>query len=307
MKKLITIVIFLWAVCTVQAQTQTFVDSFLKNKDSITIYHNGEGKEMIPIVHLFLFAEDLIPDTSGKIDAGRLLSQWNQYVLGRTTSLRHFYRPRDERNSSLAFDFLEPDFILKPYLVVYAKKSETQESLLHRFMWYRWGSNHHLRSSMPSDKLTERTVVCFGYMPWPEASEDYWFLKGDTLYTGYILDSLKQIRLRTVQESLDSIHPSFARYFNDFDSTCCIPIDLRKKIASIIDDEISGHSSISTLPRRLRKHYSSTKEDCLRNLGYIPLSCEEAYRLRGKEEHYYGNIFLISIPQKQDIEYFKNE
>lgn len=77
MKPIILIFIFILPFFSLQAQT--FVESFLENKDSITIYRNGKGQEMIPVVRLYLFADDHVPDTSGRIDADRLLSQWNQY------------------------------------------------------------------------------------------------------------------------------------------------------------------------------------------------------------------------------------
>lgn len=43
-------------------RAQTFVESFLKNRDSIAVLHNGKGQEMIPVVRVYLFADSLVPD-----------------------------------------------------------------------------------------------------------------------------------------------------------------------------------------------------------------------------------------------------
>ncbi|MCM1531817.1 MAG: hypothetical protein NC048_04670 [Bacteroides sp.] len=310
--------ILLCSVCTVQAQT--FVDSFLKNKDSITIYHNRDGQEMIPVVRFYLFADRLVPDTSGRIDADRLLSQWNQYLLGKTTTIYSMYRQKKPSSFGvhplrIEGAFPEPDLIVQPYLVCYAP----EDDLVHFWGLEDDGINHILESKCsgasspkrkPKDRINhtleskcspckfeERKLVCFSLC---EGMDNKWFLKGDTLYTGYVwaTDS-NRIRLRTVQETLDDIHPKAAHIINRLDETCIIPAEKRQKIVRILDDEIIFHYLLAADNGGFCGVSLNSKE-FIEIFGYRLVPCEEAYRERGEENQYHGPISYRRVPSKKD-------
>lgn len=321
MKPITSISIFLLSFFSLQSQT--FVESFLKNKDSVTIYHNGKGREMIPMVRFYLFAENLVPDTLGRIDADRLLSQWNRYVLGRTISLYDMYKGRNFDDYSYlciiegedmdgkkfklregypihSLDFPEPDLVVKPHIVYYAPEDKSFDSVWRGF----WGIgdnddiNHHLESRYSRRKFKERKVICFDLC----VENAKWFLKGDTLYTGYVVDTAsKHIRLRTVQEALDDFHPVPAHYLNRIDNTCRIPVEKRQKIVRILDDENFYHYH----------HIENggfcgpmSYKDYIDMFGYPFVSCEELYRKRGTENQYFGHIEYRRFLSKENCKIY---
>ncbi len=310
--KLINIaIVFLLSVCMVQAQT--FVESFLKNRDSITVLHNGKGQEMIPVVRVYLFADSIVPDTSGRIDADRLLSQWNQYLLGKTTAIPDGYRRKNEPFHDLhalltekvelrsrmglvdkypmhCFDFLEPDLIIMPCVVCYAPEDETADSCPFNGCYKRKINKHSKSKRFYSQ---ERKVVCFDFC----VENDEWLLKGDTLYTGYIWDSsTHQVRLRTLQETLDAIQPIHAHYFNKIDSTSLISVEKRQKIVRVLDDEIKILDF--TKWQLHTTFFGPSFESGFYTdwMGYTPVSPEEAYEKRGKENQYHGPIEYLEFP-----------
>lgn len=311
MKPLAALLFFLLSFFGLQAQT--FVESFLKNKDSITVYHNGDGKEMIPVVRFYLFADDLVPDTSGRIDAGRLLSQWNQYVLGKTISIPNGYRRENrpfhdlrslmmedvelrnrmalvDRYTMHCFDFLEPDLIVMPCMVCYAPEEETDSCPFGKL--YKQEINNHSKSKRFYPQ--EPKVVCFDFC----IEGNKWLLKGDTLYTGYVWDSSSnQVRLRTVQETLDDIQPIHARYFNNIDRTRLIPVEKRQRIARILDDEIAF---IDFGQWAMRVGFCGpsldSKEVYMDRFGYVPVYPDKAYEARGNENQYFGHIEYLEFP-----------
>ncbi|MCM1169160.1 MAG: hypothetical protein NC324_04415 [Bacteroides sp.] len=307
--------------CTYACKAQTFVESFLKNNDRVTIYHNGEGKEMIPIVRLYLFADNLMPDTSGKIDAGRLLSQWNQYVLGRTTSQPGVYRiPRSTKYDSIEPDWqvwqtardpyriidhpLTPDIIFQPCFVCYASLEtctyygEVVDSIELIIPHLGWGEiNHQFLSRHQQTCLRDRAVVFFDFT----IDRRNWFLKGDTLYSGYVVDSLGNIRLRNIQEDLDLLPASFACYFNRLDNSRRIPLEERERIVKIIDDEITADYE-DMLCGGGRINY---QKFFLEKLGYLPVSCKKAYKRRGKAGYYYGHITCFRVPTDQEARHLQ--
>ncbi|MCM1169162.1 MAG: hypothetical protein NC324_04425 [Bacteroides sp.] len=310
------IVIFLLSVCATQAQT--FVDSFLKNKDSITIYHNRDGREMVPVVRFYLFADSLVPDTSGRIDADRLLSQWNQYLLGKTTSIYNMYREKKPSTFGvfpLRIDgaFPEPDLIVQPCLVCYAPEDDSVRfwGLEDDGINHIWESkcrdasspkrkpkdriNHTLGSKCSPCKFDERMVICFSLC---EGRDNKWFLKGDTLYTGYVWETdSNRIRLRTIQETLDDIHPTAAHIINRLDETCIIPAEKRQKIVRILDDEIIFHYHLAVDNGGF---CGVSLNEFIAIFGYRLVPCEEAYRERGEENQYNGPISYRRVPSKKD-------
>ena len=320
MKLMLSILVSLLSFFSLQAQT--FVESFLKNKDSIAVYHNGKGQEMIPVVRFYLFADSLVPDTSGRIDADRLLSQWNHYILGKTTSLPSGYRRVDEpfhdlqalmmedvelrsrmglvdRYPKHCFDFLEPDLIVMPCMVCYAPEDATDSCPFDGL--YKKKLNNHVkskrlkfnRSKLKNCYPQERKVLCFDFC----VEGNKWFLKGDTLYTGYVWDSLSnQVRLRTLQETLDDIQSIHAHYFNNIDSTCLIPTEKRKKIVRILDDEITWLDFVRWEMRTAIFGPSFESGFYTDWMGYTPVFPEKAYKERGEENQYHGPIEYLEFP-----------
>lgn len=331
MKPLATFLFFFLSFFGLQAQT--FVDAFLKNKDSITVYHDWKGQEMTPTVRFYLFADSIVPDTSGRIDAGRLLSKWNRYVLGKTASRCYLYRQRERYPIDYSYwhsltiegedkdgnkfelwryplsteDVLEPDLIVKPSIVYYAPENDSFDTTYERngcySAWYR-DVNHHLESEYHRS-MNERRVVCVDLL---EAKHHGWFLKGDILYTGYVVDTIShRTRLRTVQEALDDIDSETSHYINRIDSTCLIPIEKRQKIARILDDELTSHiyGSEDWISDGIHKHGKDKEKipDSVKKYTIIP--CKEAYRNRGKENQYFGPIEYRRFLNKEDCAHWK--
>ncbi len=339
MKLLFSISVFLLSCFGLQAQT--FVESFLKNRDSITVYHNGDGREMIPVVRFYLFADSLVPDTSGRIDADRLLSQWNQYLLGKTTSIYSMYRKKKPSTFGvlplrIEGAFPEPDLIVQPYLVCYAPEDETrwpwlglEKDRINHILEAKCSDtsspekkpkdriNHivkskysqrgrrlrqvyrinHISESKGCPCFEERKVICFSLC---EGRDNKWFLKGDTLYTGYVWETdSNRIRLRTIQETLDDIHPTAAHIINKLDETCIIPAEKRQKIVRILDDEIISHYHLMVTNGGLCG-VSLNNEEFIAIFGHRVVPCEEAYRERGEENQYYGPISYRRVPYKKD-------
>ena len=332
MKFVVQLLIFFLSFFSLQAQT--FVESFLKNKDSITIYHNGKGQEMIPVVRFYLFDDNIVPDTSGRIDADHLLSQWNQYLLGKTTSIYDMYRQKkpstldllslrttyqkrrelEERYPAHPLEFPEPDFIVQPCIVCYAPEDETrwfclglENDAINHILESKCSDasfpkkkpkdriNHILESKYSPCRFEERKVICLDLC----VGGKKWFLKGDTLYTGYVWESdSNRMRLRTVQETLDDISLEAIHYLNSIDSTCLIPAEKRQKIARILDDEIIFHYHQMIDNGGFCGVYLNSKE-FIAIFGHRLVPCEEAFRRRGEKNQYYGPISYRRLPTKK--------
>lgn len=221
--------------------------------------------DFMPCVRIYLFADSLQPFESDRLSAENMGGRWSDIHVGGWYGnfyLEAFSHLEQDRDSLLAClekricpsfsclaHYMGADAIVIPCWVYYGP--EDPEATPMEFGWVSptgrglcllgfcdyWvdGEMHFWHGDPPSrqvvEKYTERTVLCL--------REQYreWILKDGVIYTGVHVDSSGNVVLEGSQEYLDrlSVYPSFARYFNRFDNSRCIPKEIRPLLVQCLE------------------------------------------------------------------------
>lgn len=221
-------------------------------------------KDVIPWVRIYLFADTLVPFMSDCLSAENMAGRWTDVYAGGwygnffLDSCAHLEQDKDSLvgclgmkfpSRSCLIDYLRPDLIVTPCWVYYGPADPV--AIPEEFGWisnsgrglgligccdYWVGGKMYLWHREPpaprvAEKYTERTVLCL------EEPYSQWLLKDGIIYTGVHLDSAGNLVFEDIQDYLDklNVYPSFARYFNQFDNSRCIPKDKRLQLIHCLE------------------------------------------------------------------------